>query len=261
MRNKVILSINFFICFILIIWGNCKHQIDNQKNLKQKDIENYLRTAHIAAVEIDPKGGRTEAWRISLNDGKIARKGIFKYIDRSRPAILADSYKYEIAAYELDKLLNLNIVPSVIEREIQDLKGALQLMVEDCITEYYRKLANIEPTDPKAFQSVLEDINIFENLTYNKRDANDILINKDNWKVYRVDFSQAFSPTSELLPGCKITSYSKKLYENLKKLDNSTVIEKLSPYLNDEELKALLERKNIIIDKIKQLINQENQQH
>lgn len=259
MKNKIMAALIIFICFFFGNWCSCKYQITKEDNLWQKDIENYLRTANIVSVAIDPKGGRTEPWRVNLDDGKIARQAIFKHLNRPRPTLLADSYKYEIAAYELDKLLDLNMVPPVVEREIKDIKGSLQLYLEDCITESYRKRKNIEPPDPEAFEKALEVVNIFENITYNPRDTRDILINKDDWKVCRVDFSQAFSPISELFPGCKINYCSEKLYQNLLELESNVVKIKLKPYLNDEEIRALLERKDIIIKKVKQLISAEEE--
>ena len=250
----------FFICFILGYWCNCISQMANQKILEQKDLENYLRTAKIVSININQEGGRTELWTVSLNDGKIARRAIFKYINRVRPTLLPDSYKYEIAAYELDKLLNINIVPPVVEREIKGLKGSLQLLVEGCINESVRKRRNIEPPEPLSFQNALEEINVFVNLVYNERkDPDDILIHKEDWKVWRVDFSEAFSPSSELIPGCEITRCSKKLYQNLLKMDRDMVKAKLKPYLNDEEIEALLTRKNIIVEKIKQLIKEKGE--
>ena len=233
----------------------------HQEILKQKEMENYLRTAEIISVKIDLEGGRTEAWKINLNDGKIARRGIFKYINRARPALLPDSYKYEIAAYELDKLLSLNIVPPVVERELKGQEGSLQLLIEGCITENERKRRNIKPPDLKSFQNALEVINIFENLVYNERiDPDDILIHRENWKVWGVDFSRAFAPASELIPGYEITRCSKKLFQNLLKWDSNVVKTKLKPYLNDEEIEALLKRKNIIVEKIKQLIKEKGEE-
>lgn len=62
--------------------------------------------------------GRTDPWTVILDDGNTVRKAIFKYVDRPRPSPLPTSYRYELAAYEMAKLLGLDIVPPVIEREI-----------------------------------------------------------------------------------------------------------------------------------------------
>ena len=40
------------------------------------------------------------------------------------------SYKSEIAAYELDKLLKMDMVPPTVERQLHGANGAAQLWVE-----------------------------------------------------------------------------------------------------------------------------------
>jgi hypothetical protein len=42
-----------------------------------------------------------------------------------------ESYKAEIAAYELDKLLRMDMVPPTVERQLQGHNGAAQLWVEN----------------------------------------------------------------------------------------------------------------------------------
>ncbi len=150
--------------------------------------------------------------------------------------------------------LDLNVVPPVVEREIEGTKGSLQLFLEDCFTERDRKQMNLEPPDPKSFQNSLDELRIFENLVYNKcRNTDDTRIHKKSWKVCRVDFSEAFGPSPDLVPDCEISYCSEKIFRNLQRLDAETVRAKLSPYLNGEEIKALLERKDRIIEKIKEL--------
>ncbi len=255
MKTKILIIVTFFVLFS---FANSYKRIN--LIVGQENIEHYLRTAQIVSIKIDPKAGRTEAWHIILDDGKVSCKGYFKYVNRTRPAPLADSYRYEIAAYELDKLMHLNAVPPVVEREIKGMKGSLQLFIENCITENHRQRTNIEPPYPKLFQNVLNDIIIFENLTYNERsDLNDILIHEEDWKVWRIDFSQAFSPQPELIPGSNISHCSKKFFQNLLKLDNEIIMAKLKLYLNDEEIRALLKRKELIIEKIKQLIKEKGE--
>jgi len=241
-----------------------KSQAVTQENTKQKELENYLRTAKIVSKR--RAGGRGENWVISLNDGKIARHGFFKLLNQTRPTLIADSYKYGIAAYEMDKLLDLNLVPPVVEREIEGRKGSLQIFIEDNINESVRRMRNIKPPDLEKFKNTLEDLSVFENLTYSpsfcgERELADILImDKKDWKVWRVDFSEAFAPSPELIPGCEITGCSKKLCQNLIKLEDKVIKTKLKHYLNDEEIGMLLKRKKLIIEKIKKLIAEEGKE-
>lgn len=225
-------------------------------------MENFLRTAKIVSVQRRPEAGRTGPWLIALDDGKTQRQGHFKHMNRPRPSLLPDSYKYELAAYELDKLLDLNIVPPVVEREIDGTEGSLQIFVEGCIKERESRRRELEPPDPVRFQNTLEEINIFENLVYEEEcfDESDTLIHLDDWKVCRVDFSMAFSPVAGLIPGCKINRCSRKLYKKLLEWKNDQVKAKLGPYLNEEEIQGLLQRKNIILEKIEQLIKEKGEE-
>ena len=264
MINKKALAIIIFTCFFSGTWFQSKSQAVTQENVKQKELENYLRTAKVVSKR--RTGGRGENWRLSLDDGKIARDGFFKLINRSRPTLIPDSYKYGIAAYELDKLLDLNLVPTVVEREIEGKKGSLQRYIIGALLESERRIKNIEPPDPERFKNTLEDLSVFENLTYSpsfcgERELNDILIeDKKDWKIWRVDFSEAFPPSPELIPGCEITRCSKKLYQHLIKLEDKVIKANLKHYLNDEEMSMLLKRKKLIIEKIKKLIAEKGEE-
>jgi hypothetical protein len=233
--------------------------------MKQKELEDYLRKAKVCPGK-QRVGRRTEAWLLCLTDGKVERRGFFRLTNRLRPHHIPDSYKYDIAAYELNKLLDLNIVPPTVEREVEGRKGSLALLIEKAITEETRRNNNIEPPDLESYKNSLEELTIFENLTYSasycaKRDLPDILIIRtEDWKIWRVDFSEAFEPLPNLIPECHITRCSKRLYQNLQKLHNDDIKSKLSFYLNDEEISALLERKKIIIEKIKKLIEEQGEE-
>ena len=264
-KNKIVLASMFCLCFFFGYWCLSHSQTTPGIKMKQKELEDYLRKAQVCPGK-QRVGRRTEAWLLCLTDGKVERRAFFRVTNRLRPHPIPDSYKYDIAAYELNKLLDLNIVPPTVEREVEGRKGSLALLIEKAITEETRRNRNIEPPDSKNFKNSLEELTVFENLTYSdsycaKRDLPDILIIRtEDWKIWRVDFSEAFEPFSELIPECQITRCSKKLYQNLLKLDEDAVKAKLSLYLNDEEIKALLERKKIIIEKIKKLITEKGEE-
>jgi hypothetical protein len=264
MKNKKALAVIIFAFFFSGNWLQSRSQEVTQENAKQKELENYLKTAKI--VSRRRAGGRGENWVISLDDGKISRHAFFKLLSQTRPALITDSYKYGIAAYELDKLLDLNLVPPVVEREIEGRKGSLQIFIEGALNESVRRMKNIKPQEPEKFKNTLEDLSVFENLTYSpsfcgERELDDILIMyKEDWKVWRVDFSEAFAPSPELIPGCEISGCSKKLYQNLIKLEDNVIKAKLKHYLNDEEMSMLLKRKKLVIEKIKKLTEEKGEE-
>jgi hypothetical protein len=227
---------------------------------EQLALEQYLKTARVVDISVGTSGGRSEPWVIRLTDGTTERKGFFKYIHHPRPGFASESYKREVAAYELAKRLGVDIVPPVVERTIEDrggrkTKGSLQIFVEGCINENDRRLKKLEPADPQAFANVLDEITVFENLIYCPReDLSDLLIHRDTWKVCRVDFMEAFDPVPRLLPRSVIARCSKRLYQGLESADPKILQTVLKAYLNADEIESLLERRLRLLEVLREAI-------
>ena len=218
-------------------------------------LEKVLQEGGISKIEKEKLGGRTGPWLVTLEAGTFKQRAVFRYVDRPRPHPTPDSYKYDLAAYVLSRLLGVELIPPVVEREVEGRKGSLQVFLENCIREKDRKRKKIKPPDAEAFSRELEEVRVLESLTYDEcQDADDLYVHLEDWKVCRVDFSEAFAPVPELLPGCEITVCSKRLYEGLLKLDEEMVRSKLGQFLSDGEIGALLARKGLLVEKIRALI-------
>lgn len=228
---------------------------------EQEQMENFLRKARLVRVSKGQAGGRTAPWIVSLDDGKMKGQAIFKYVHRPRPAMIPDSYFYELAAYDLNKLLGLDIMPPTVARKLDGRSGSLQLMMTGVMTEAQRQRKGITPVDNEAFEQSLAEVVIFENLVYDQcLDKEDILIDKATWQVWRIDFSESFAPVPELLSDCPISRCSSELWDSLNRLDSGLVASKLKPYLSEPEIEALLKRKGLIIAAIKQLIEEQGEE-
>ena len=94
---------------------------------RHQEIEEYLRTAECVSMEmIVPSTGRC-----TLRPGGPVARMAWRPL---RPGVhrgFRESYKAEIAAYALDKLLQLDMVPPSVERQLEGSRGAAQLWVED----------------------------------------------------------------------------------------------------------------------------------
>lgn len=238
----------------------CGNEFYPDQDIADMDkLEEYLKTAEIFEVEIDKFEGRTAPWAVTLNDGEIFKQAMFKYVNRPRPSLLPDSYHYEIAAYKVSRLLEYPVVPPVVERKIKETLGSLQLFLEECFSLDHQQRTGIEPADSQKFSDALAEIAIFENLVFCERNSEDIFIQKNDWKIWRVDFSEAFMPFAELVSEAAITRCSKELFRNLQRLEANETKKALAPHLNDEEMDALLKRKDLVIDKIEQLIQEKGE--
>lgn len=243
------------------VWGETEEvaartavKLPPPKVLSTKEMEDFLRTASVVGRGPGP-GGRTDAWRLTLDAGGMVRAALFKYIDRRRPDPLADSYKYELAAYALDKYLILGYVPPLVEYQVDQTPGALQAFVANSISEVDRKERRLVPRDPEAFENSMTDLKVFQNLVYDDcRNEKDTLIGLDDWKIFRVDFSEAFAPKKDTVPHCDIRRCSRLLYKKLNGWDDMTVAGLMAPYLNEEEIRALNARRELIFRHIQRLI-------
>jgi hypothetical protein len=243
------------------VWGETEEvaartavKLPPPKALSPKDMEDFLRTATVVGRGPGP-GGRTDAWRLTLEADGVARPALFKYIDRLRPDPLADSYKYDLAAYALDKYLILAYVPPIVEYQVDKTPGALQAFVANSISEADRKERRLVPKDPESFEKSMTDLKVFQNLVYDDcQNEKDTLVGRDDWRIYRVDFSEAFAPKKDIVPHCDIRKCSRLLYKKLLSWDDKTVAGLMAPYLNEEEIRALNLRRELIIRYIQKLI-------
>jgi hypothetical protein len=218
------------------------------------EIEDYLRIS-TPQVVIPGAAGRTEPWRVRLESDGITRWAQFKYINRPRPEPIPDSFRYEIAAYELDKYLGLGFVPPTVERTIKDTLGSLQMFVENAVRESDRKREESVLGDKETHDQRMEDLKVFENLVYDScENEKDTLIQKDTGKIFRVDFSEAFAPENGTVPGCEILRCSRRLYQRLSDWDQERVTSLLTAYLNEEEIRALQARRGSIVRMIQKEI-------
>jgi hypothetical protein len=223
--------------------------------LSSEDSLSYLRTAAVLSVRKEAVAGRTAPWQVRLENNGIVLRALFKYIDRPRPDPIPDSYRYEIAAYKLSVYLGLDFVPPVVEREIEGIKGSLQVFVEDPVREAEIREKHLQPPDARAFDEAQDNLKVFENLVYEPCDnTQDTLIRRSDWKVFRVDFSQAFEPKKETVRGCEIMRCSRRLYGKLNGWNDAQVSALLSVYLSEEETEALISRKDLILWMIRHLI-------
>jgi len=133
------------------------------------------------------------------------------------------------------------------------------MYVEGCFRLSTHKKIDIKPPDQGEFEHALQEVSVLENLTYCVRDEKDILIHEKTWYVCRVDFSEAFAPEMDLIPGSEITRCSRNLYKGLLDLSSDDVHSKLSIHLNDDEISALMKRRDLILEKLNGLIKEKGE--
>ncbi len=105
-------------------------QFTPEEAAQQAQWEVFLEQADIVGQkQIVGSEAVTSPWKLTLKKGDIEHFALWKGIE-VRVGRLTDSWKWEVAAYRLDKLLGLNMVPATIERRFQGNRGSLQIWAD-----------------------------------------------------------------------------------------------------------------------------------
>lgn len=203
--------------------------------------------------------------RVTLTDGSRTYRAIFKHEETKYPEFrfsdgrevqdARDSYRHEIAAYELDQMLGLDIVPPCVERKIGSRTGSLCFWVEGSMTEAERRERGLQSSDHARYKGQLREIELFQQLIADL-DYSDLrnLVVDEKLRIHKVDSSMAFDPDPELLTKLYSSRVSRRLLEGLDALDKKELNERLKPWLHKDQLGGLWERRKRILKRTKQLV-------
>ena len=236
----------------------------NEPALTKDQIKQFLLTAKVIASKQSTKG-ITRPWRLTLSDGTTTHDASFQSIDehqsnmqfanRDTEINFIDSYKYNIAAYTLAELLGLDdMLPVYVERTWKGNPGSLSWWLPVEMDEADRRKRQIYAPDPEGWNKQMYRIRVFDQLVYDK-DPNltNVLIGP-NWEIWRIDFTRAFRLSKDLRAPAELVRCDRKLLEKLKALDGNELASKTKHYLNKDELKAVMVRRDKIVAHFQQLI-------
>jgi hypothetical protein len=234
-----------------------------EPKLSEEQIREFLRTAEVVDSRHLSKGV-TAPYRLTLTNGAIKHDAGFNYVseDKAKQVFsdggiefnFKDSYRYDIAAYELAKLLGLgDMMPVTVERVWGNKWGAISWWIPTKMDELTRRNKKIKPPNPDAWNKQMHKIRIFDELVCNT-DANrtNVLIT-DDWRLYMIDFTRAFRLDKEIRNKGNITESmcERNLLERLKHLDRNELAAntkyKKTEYLSKGEIDGVMARRDRIV--------------
>jgi hypothetical protein len=235
----------------------------DEPTLTKEQIRQFLLTAKVVKSE-HTKKGITEPWRLTLTDGTVTHDASFQAIDEHKPRMqlasgielnFVDSYKYNIAAYQLAELLGLDdLVPLYVERKWKGDTGSLSWWLPVKMDEVERHKQKLTAPDPDAWNHQMYRVRVLDQLVYdNDPNLTNVLIG-ENWKIWRVDFTRAFRLSKDLRDPKDVEHCDRQLLEKLKALDGNEVAAKTKGYLTKDEVKAVMTRRDKIVALLQELI-------
>lgn len=222
--------------------------------------EVFLLEAEVVDLEGFGSKGITKPRKATLSNGERTLHAVFKDIDDYEPKSktpdgrvffsLSDSYKHEIASYELSKLLGMDIVPPTVGRTIDGKNGSLQLWVDGSMREWERKnVKKLTPPDMDRWNNQIATIKLYLQLIWDT-DFNNIsnLLVDESWKLWKIDASRAFYIDKKLRREDSLNRFSRKVLAALETLDREALDTTLERWLSARQIEALWQRRTRILE-------------
>jgi len=214
--------------------------------------------------------GITNPYRLTLSDGKITHYASFqsinerrayKELERGGEMNFVDSYLYNIAAYELAKLIDLDsMLPVTVERKWQGKTGSVSWWLPTLMSEGERRDKHIQPPDVAAYNNSMAKVRVFTELIYDtdRMNPGNLLIG-NHWELYMVDFTRAFRLYHDLKNPESLVRCSRELLQKLRSLDGEELAAKLGNYLNGGELEGIMARRDKVVAHFEKLIAEKDE--
>lgn len=229
--------------------------------------EAFLRDAEIIDSEqMSASDAVTEPYKLTLSlDGKT-RHALWKN-PQGRVKGFVEGWKYEIAAYELDKYLGTDMVPPTVAKRFKGSLGSAQLWIDIWIDFEKMTKQALDPPGNKIdnFNKRVYLQRAFDNLIANEdRHLRNILLTED-WRMILIDHSRSFRFskkhqkklifTEKHRDGPKLMKrLPRQFVERVKALDLDKLNELVGEYLTAAEVAAILARKDLILTEVDRLI-------
>ena len=228
-----------------------------QLSLEQK--EEFLTKAKVIRTRGAGKGV-TNTLRATLSDGTLTHDASIQTVDehitefKSNRGIelnFRDSWRYNVAAYRLDRLLDIGMTPPSVQRTHQNKDASFTWWVEDVLMDEGQRLkTKTAAPDSDAWNQQMWVVRLFDQLIYNvDRNLGNLIIDK-NWTVWMIDHSRAFRLSEKVKTPENITKCDRVLLERLKALDPAALKTVMGEYLTGPEIRGLLARRAELVQLI-----------
>jgi hypothetical protein len=231
--------------------------------LTRAEMATFLRDAKIVKAK-DISKGSTVPQRVTLSDGQLTHDAAFQSIDERKAVMefaggrremnFVDSWRYNLASFQLAELLGIgDMMPVTIERKFDGRDGSLSWWVETLMDERDRVKKKKEAPNPIQWNEQMQTLRVFTQLVDDTdRNLGNVLITPE-WKLIMIDFTRAFRLTPVIKPE-EISRCERHLFDALEHLQLDALTHATSGYLTADEAKAVIARRDLIVTHVRKLI-------
>lgn len=211
---------------------------------RHAEIETFIRNAKVVGEE-EIKLGVTKPQRVLLEPGgpvaAVAWSGV-----HGRFRGYWDSYKADIAAYELDKLLQLDMIPPVVEKRHKGELGRASMWVDN--VRMWDPKQPVTAPNPVAFQRQSTRMKMFDNFIGNTdRNAGNLLVDPA-YNLILIDHTRAFTSGNKLTG--KLSRFDQELWDRMLALTEAQLKEKIGDWVSGSQIKDVFKRRDLMAKEI-----------
>lgn len=232
------------------------------------EVGRFLEGAKVVKIDRKRLGGVTKPRRLLVENRGVRARAVFRSVHREEEngtwesgdvtPFLRDSWKSEIAAYELALLLGIDRVPPTVRWQLKRAEGSLQLWIENARPAWHPQ-EDEKPADPELWQRHLDSVRVFDALIGNiDRHVYNMLVDTDG-RVWWIDHSRAFGRDRELIDPGSIGRCERRVWDAIRNTDAAAIAATLEPHMSDLEIQALLERREKLVAHLERRIEEQGE--
>jgi len=216
------------------------------------EIEAYLRSVQIVKLE-ELSVGVTKPKKATLTPGGPVAHLAWKAIQPGLYQGAWESYKSEVAAYELDKLFELNMVPPTVEKVYRGDRGAAVMWASP--TKSFKEFGGSGAPTPPGVKQVwwtkqLVKAKMFDNLIANTDPNLGNWLVDPSWNIILIDHSRSFTSTKSMQH--EMTRIDEALWHKMLALTEASLKPVIGPWMDAGQVRAVIQRR----DKMRELVDQ-----
>ena len=232
----------------------------------EAELLHFLRTAQVGLVGTTDKGINRPR-KVRLTRGGRTLDGILRTADLIHQRVrtpggamihtLRDSFRFEAAAFEVDRMLGLGRVPPAVLRRVDGKRGSIQLWIHGVTDEQDRRKLDHKFRDHVRWVEQVGEHRLFDGLIANiDRNQTNMLIDMDAEWLWLIDHSRAFAPLNDVEGLERIRRCPRATYEVLRNTTEAELHRRLGAFLLKPERRALLKRWQVLTAHLEALVNE-----